>query len=53
MSHVLDATPDGFGGVSEVTYLGTVHATLATLRRRQPRSTRPCPDGPCGAPTRS
>jgi NAD(P)-dependent dehydrogenase (short-subunit alcohol dehydrogenase family) len=30
-------TPDEFRRVTEVTYLGTVHGTLAALRRMQPR----------------
>jgi NAD(P)-dependent dehydrogenase (short-subunit alcohol dehydrogenase family) len=36
-SPVLDMTPDEFRRVTEVTYLGTVHGTMAALRRMRAR----------------
>jgi NAD(P)-dependent dehydrogenase (short-subunit alcohol dehydrogenase family) len=36
-SPVRDMEPDEYRRVTEVTYLGTVHGTLAALRRMQPR----------------
>ena len=36
-SPVLQMTPDEFARVTDVTYLGTVHGTLAALRRMVPR----------------
>jgi len=37
MSEIVDMTPDEFRRVTEVNYLGTVHGTLAALRRMVPR----------------
>ena len=36
-AHVVDITPDEFRRVTEVTYLGQVHGTLAALRHMRPR----------------
>ena len=36
-SPVAEMTADDFARVTAVTYLGTVHGTLAALRRMQPR----------------
>jgi NAD(P)-dependent dehydrogenase (short-subunit alcohol dehydrogenase family) len=38
MSEVRDMTPHDYRRVTEVTYLGTVHGTLAALRRMLPRN---------------
>jgi NAD(P)-dependent dehydrogenase (short-subunit alcohol dehydrogenase family) len=38
MARVWDATPEDFRRVTEVTYLGAVHGTLAALRRMRPRN---------------
>jgi NAD(P)-dependent dehydrogenase (short-subunit alcohol dehydrogenase family) len=37
-SPVMEMTPDEFKRVTDVTYLGTVHGTLAALRRMRPRN---------------
>jgi short-subunit dehydrogenase len=37
MSPVIDMTPEEYRRVTEVTYLGCVHGTLAALRRMKPR----------------
>lgn len=37
MSEIVDMTPEEFRRVTEVNYLGTVHGTLAALRRMVPR----------------
>lgn len=36
-SRIADITPDEFKRATEVTYLGTVHGTLAALKRMRPR----------------
>jgi NAD(P)-dependent dehydrogenase (short-subunit alcohol dehydrogenase family) len=38
MSTIAESTPDEFRRVTDVTYLGAVHGTLAALRRMRPRN---------------